>query len=532
MDSRNKQSLLLGALTSSFGIFLSKAIGLLYASPFSIMASETNMVFYGNAYAIYDIILNLCTAGIPFAIASMIAKYSDKENYKTILTINRLSRIILLVTGFISCIILIMVSFPLSKFILGTTAPIHDVKIQQITFLFLSIALATVPMLSGARGFFQGFKNMKLYSFSQVFEQFVRVTFLLVVSFVLIYIFKFDRIYAVYMGILAASVAAIMTQIYLYKYSSNKLKEIKSLAKKQIIKPIEEKKLFRELLYFGIPYLLIILLGNSMSIVNSMFFLPIMEHTAINYSQSKLMLGIMQFNVTKIISIPQVLALGFSAGMVPYLTTAYENNDKKLLKQNILDILETVSFIALPLTYCLLVLSKPIYSLMYGNDNIDIGSSILSYSSIVALAGTISPICTSMLTTLRQRKKVIIFLLITFIVKFVLFIPFVLYFNYVGAIFSSVVSSLVCIILCLYTLDKKYKINFKNYYIRLIKMIIGLISMNGVFSLLNIYFNFNLDSKINLILLLALYGILGFLGYLLTTACFNIPQRIIKKLIK
>ena len=244
------------------------------------------------------------------------------------------------------------------------------------------------------------------------------------------------------------------------------------------------------------------------------------------------MLGIMQFNVTKIISIPQVLALGFSAGMVPYLTTAYENNDKKLLKQNILDILETVSFIALPLTYCLLVLSKPIYSLMYGNDNIDVGSSILSYSSIVALAGTISPICTSMLTTLRQRKKVIIFLLITFIVKFVLFIPFVLYFNYVGAIFSSVVSSLVCIILCLYTLDKKYKINFKNYYIRLIKMIIGLISMNGVFSLLNIYFNFNLDSKINLILLLALYGILGFLGYLLTTACFNIPQRIIKKLIK
>ena len=532
MNSRHKQSIILGALTSSFGIFLAKAIGLLYASPFSIMATESNMVFYGNAYALYDIILNLCTAGIPFAIASMIAKYSDKGNYKTILTINKLSKLILLITGVVSGLILMLVSYPLSKFILGQSAPIQDVKVQQITFMFLALALATVPLLSGTRGFFQGFKNMKIYSFTQVFEQLVRVAFLLIASYILLYIFKLDKVYAVYMGILAASIAAIVTQLYLVKQTNIKLKEIKLLANQQEVKAISQKELFKEILYFGLPYLLIVLLGNSMSIVNSMFFLPLMENTGIEYAQSKLMLGIMQFNTTKIISIPQVLALGFSAGMVPYLTIAYENNDKNLLKRNITEILETVTFIALPLTFCLLVLSKPIYSLMYGNDNIELGSSILAYSSLVALVGTISPICTSMLTTLRMRKKVIIFLLITFITKFVLFIPFVLSFNYKGAIFSSVISSLVCIILCMITIAKKYRISFKNYIIRFIKMLFGLISMNGVFSILNMYLSFNLDSKLNLILLLAIYGILGIFGYLVTTACFNIPQRFIKKVLR
>ena len=532
MSNNHKQSLILGALTSSFGIFLAKAIGLLYASPFSIMASESNMVFYGNAYALYDIILNLCTAGIPFAIASMIAKYNDKENYKTILVINRLAKTILIITGCISAIIMIIVAFPLSKFILGQSAPIQDIKMQQVTFLYLAIALATVPLLSGSRGLFQGFKNMKLYSFTQVLEQLVRVIFLLVASYILLYIFKFDKIYAVYMGILAASIAAIVTQIYLIKQTNTKLKVIKELAKTQVVKPIKEKVLFKEILYFGLPYLLIVLLGNSMSIVNSMFFLPIMENTSIEYTQSKLMLGIMQFNATKIISIPQVLALGFSAGMVPYLTVAFENDDRRLLKNNILDILEVVTFIALPLTFCLIGLAKPIYSLMYGNANIELGSSILAYSSLVAIVGTISPICTSILTTLRMRKNVIIYLLITFISKLVLFIPLVLFLNYKGAIFSSVISSLVCIILCIRNIANKYNISFKNYIIRLIKMLLGLISMNGVFSLLNIFISFNLDNKLNILFLLVIYGSLGLLGYLITTAVFNIPQRILRKLFK
>jgi hypothetical protein len=51
-----KQSLLIGALMSSFGIFVSKLLGLLYYSPLSSIAGEENMAFYSIAYTYYDLL--------------------------------------------------------------------------------------------------------------------------------------------------------------------------------------------------------------------------------------------------------------------------------------------------------------------------------------------------------------------------------------------------------------------------------------------------------------------------------------------
>ena len=529
MTQENKQSLIVGALTSSFGIFISKALGLLYASPLSIMATESNMVFYGNAYSVYDIILNIFTAGIPFAVATMIAKYSSQYNYKTVLLINRISKFILIVSGLIAALLLLIFSTPLSVFILGKNAFESDITIQRNTFMILALALATVPLLSGSRSFLQGFKEMKIYSFTQVLEQFIRVFFLLIASFVLIYIFKFDREYAIYMGILAASVAALATYLYLYKKTKIRLLELKRLASIQIDEPITKEKLFKELMYFGLPYLFIILLGNSTNIVNSLFFLPTMVFSDIPYEEAKLMLGIIQFNVVKINSIPQTLALGFSAGMVPYMTISLEKRKFKTLRKNIIEILETVLYIVIPLSCCLIVLAKPIYSLMYGNDNIDLGTSILAYSSVFSLLGTISPICSSIILNLRMRKKVIMYLAITFMTKLITFFPLVYLLDYKGVILSSIISTVVSITLCLVTIKKQYKVNFTPLLLRIVIMIIGVISMNGMFSLLDIFITINIENKLILFSQLALYGVLGFIAYYMTTYLFRIPQKIYKK---
>ena len=79
-SAKLKQSLLIGALTSSFGVFVSKLIGLLYYSPLSSFAGEANMSFYSIAYTYYDLLLKISSAGLPFAIASMVARYYARED--------------------------------------------------------------------------------------------------------------------------------------------------------------------------------------------------------------------------------------------------------------------------------------------------------------------------------------------------------------------------------------------------------------------------------------------------------------------
>ena len=54
-EKRIKQSVLVGALTSSFGIFISKALGLLYLTPLNALAGESNMSFYSITYTYYDL---------------------------------------------------------------------------------------------------------------------------------------------------------------------------------------------------------------------------------------------------------------------------------------------------------------------------------------------------------------------------------------------------------------------------------------------------------------------------------------------
>ena len=71
MTKRVKQSFIAGALTSSAGVFISKFLGLFYIVPFTAMATQPNMHFYSAAYSLYDTMLMICSAGIPFAVSAM-----------------------------------------------------------------------------------------------------------------------------------------------------------------------------------------------------------------------------------------------------------------------------------------------------------------------------------------------------------------------------------------------------------------------------------------------------------------------------
>ncbi|MDO5122480.1 MAG: polysaccharide biosynthesis protein, partial [Erysipelotrichaceae bacterium] len=100
-SSRVKQSFLAGSLTSSAGVFLAKAIGLFYVIPFTALAGEKNMIFYSAPYTYYNVLLQISSAGLPYAIAAIVAKYVTRNDYKTVMLIRRLSTAILSVSGFL-----------------------------------------------------------------------------------------------------------------------------------------------------------------------------------------------------------------------------------------------------------------------------------------------------------------------------------------------------------------------------------------------------------------------------------------------
>ncbi len=522
---RIKQSFIAGALTSSAGIFVSKALGLLYVSPLSRMAGADNTVFYSYGYTYYNILLQICSAGLPFAIAALVSKYATRNDYKTVLLLRKLAISIMLGMGFILCVTFLFIANPLAKQALGAQASSADIDILVNVFRILVLSVLTVPFLSSFRCFWQGLKELKPYAFSQVLEQFVRVFSMLALGAFCVYVLQLDGVYAIYMAMFSTFLAAAVALIYYFKFDKANIGWVRRAARNQTKRPARAKKVVVELIAFGLPFAIASILGNSMDIVNNTFFMG--EIVKVGYTQQEGMqiLGMIQYQSLHLIAIPQVLATGFPSGIVPYMTSALERHDIKQLKRYIGECLDVVMYIGIPLCMCLCFLAKPIYSLFYGTKDLDLGASVLQWSTTVAIAGTFSPICTSMMMTLKMRGQVLIYLAITFAFKLISFFPMVQYMGWQGAILSSALASCVLIFLSLKAINNRFGMSYWKNILHLFKVMVCVVAMNGVFVIFDLL---GIDGSTSGIvvnfLILALKGSLGILVYVWVSFLLHLPQ--------
>ena len=522
---RIKQSFIAGALTSSAGIFVSKALGLLYVSPLSRMAGADNTVFYSYGYTYYNILLQICSAGLPFAIAALVSKYATRNDYKTVLLLRKLAISIMLGMGFILCVTFLFIANPLAKQALGAQASSADIDILVNVFRILVLSVLTVPFLSSFRCFCQGLKELKPYAFSQVLEQFVRVFSMLALGAFCVYVLQLDGVYAIYMAMFSTFLAAAVALIYYFKFDKANIGWVRRAARNQTKRPARAKKVVVELIAFGLPFAIASILGNSMDIVNNTFFMG--EIVKVGYTQEEGMqiLSMIQYQSLHLIAIPQVLATGFPSGIVPYMTSALERHDIKQLKRYIGECLDVVMYIGIPLCMCLCFLAKPIYSLFYGTQDLDLGASVLQWSTTVAIAGTFSPICTSMMMTLKMRGQVLIYLAITFAFKLISFFPMVQYMGWQGAILSSALASCVLIFLSLKAINNRFGMSYWKNILHLFKVMVCVVAMNGVFVIFDLL---GIDGSTSGIvvnfLILALKGSLGILVYVWVSFLLHLPQ--------
>ncbi|MGB7595242.1 MAG: polysaccharide biosynthesis C-terminal domain-containing protein [Erysipelotrichaceae bacterium] len=519
-----KQSIIAGGLTSTAGIFISKVMGILYVVPFSAMAGD-NLTYYARAYSIYDVILSITVAGIPFAIATMIAKYVVRDDYKTVVLIRRLSTGFLLAFGFLAMSTVLLFAGPIGGFSLKALAGSIEYERTRIVLMIISADMFCAPLLSSFRGFHQGFKNLKSYAFSQVLEQFSRIVFMLGLGFLAVYILHADSMWAVYFAIAATSISSVVAIIYFLFIDKRDYPAIKEKARIQEAPPVATKTIVREMFAIAIPYVVIILLGSNMNIANLLFFNQAMLAHGATMVQTNLLYSILSFTSAKLMSIPIVISMGFSIAIIPYLTTALEQGDRKLTRKYVEDAMDTVLYLGVPLCFFLFAISTEIYYTMYGLPNYELGGYVLAIASPVALLSTFNPILSSLMMTLRLRKVNIFNLLIGFVIALVTIYPFVMWFGFPGVILSSVVSSLYIMAANLYRIHENTDFSFRTLMKRLMVILLGVAAMQIVFMLLRLV---GLDvvqpNRLLSLFYLGIYGVLGVAAYIGMTGMFSLPQ--------
>jgi O-antigen/teichoic acid export membrane protein len=522
-DNRKKQSIIAGALTGSAGVFITKAIGLLYVIPFKKLAGN-NTVFYSYAYTIYDYVLQICLSGMPFAIAALISKYAAKNDYKAVELVRKISRRVMLLFGFIACSALILFSKSFAMLVIPDGVSEDYITKTRTVLVIVSFAMIAVPLLSYFRGVYQGFKELKIYAFTQVLEQLIRVAFLLGASAICVYLLNMERIWAAYMGVASTSISAIATIIYFLIYER---KHKIAIPQQSAESTATHKGVFKELMEYAVPYLISTVVTNS----SGLFILLMLSTGLQKYGTDPYMIttyqGIINYEAHKICSIPQVIATGFSLALIPHITEAITKNNQEKIREMIQKVLETVNYLAVPLVFFMVFFAREIYFVMYGNSSLDVGAYLLARSLIIQLLWIVVMVLSSILVALKLRKIYIALSCVQLVFVTTTLIFWLGHFGVNGYYICKTIEYVVFIGGACFFIEKHFNPSFKKIFDNCTLAWLALLPMLILAAILTqLKFDITVQSRLITLMYTGVMGVLIFGLYFIVSAKFNVPQHL------
>ena len=509
-SSAAKKSIIVGGLIGTGGLFVSKLIGLAYTIPFSyILQSEAYQSVYAQSYNIYAYLLTIFQSGVPFAVATLVARYIALEDAKSVILVKKIAFAILGLTGFVGMILL----FTLSN-VIAPAMVAKNADIMANCLKILSLAIFLVPVLSAFRGYYQGLKEMEEYAFSQAFEQVFRVAFLLSAACLVVYAFGWDKKYALYAAVMSTSVATIAAIAQFAYFDRKHQYVVDEMASKQTI------------LILAIPYLVVAILGNIDQVFNG-FLLPTGLKMHYNAKDTTTVISASNYVAGKLNAIPMILGPGFATAIIPHISEALSKKNYKLVKKNVLDSINVVLYVAIPVSFCIFAYAGPLNYTLYYSENLELCTFVVQWMALEGFLSTFAPLVTNLMVSLELRKNVLKNLAIGVLIKGVLLIPFVWIMGIAGAVISSLLGTGYILYKNLKEIHDVYHISYRKTMIISVRILVGLLALwitSILFSKVGLY---GLDgSKLVCLFKMCLNGLLSVIVYVVVTLYLKVPQSI------
>ena len=498
-QSKVKKSIILSGLVGTGGLFVAKLIGIIYAIPFSsILGNVKYMGYYGQAYNIYSYVLNVFTAGFPFAIATMVSKYTVLDDPKTVLLVKKVSIAMLSLLGFVGMLLLMAFS--------GVLAPLMiagDPTIMANVLRILAIALFFVPVLSAFRGYYQGLKEMGEYAFSQAFEQIFRVGFLLSAACLMVYVLHWERKWALYASVLSTTVAAIAGIVQIRHFDKTRSQEIIDQARAQTTPSLKRNEIIKEL----------VLLAAGLK--------------AYYPSEAKVssIISATTYVGVKMTAIPMVLAPGFTAAIIPHITSALTKHNKRLIQKNVVDCLGVVLYIGLPVSFCLFAYSAPLNYTLFYTDDLNTSTMVLQWLTLESITGTLLPVVTNLMMALKLQPLVLKRMIINAIIKGVLMVPMTMMMGFGGAVLASLIADGYLFFSNLHQIKIHYHISYKRVWQIVFRVCIGLLAL-WITSMLLTHLGLGSVSsrKIVCFITMCINGLISLIVFMIVTIALKVPE--------
>ena len=288
---------------------------------------------------------------------------------------------------------------------------------------------------------------------------------------------------------------------------------------------VTRKEVFREMMGYAVPYLISAVLTNS----SSMIILLMLKTGLLRYGMEeqtiKLYQGIINYEAYKLVSIPQIIATGFSLAIIPHMTEALTKGDDEEVRKLFQKVIETANYLVIPVILFMIFFAREIYFIMYGNGNLDIGTQLLAKSLIIRFLIIFSIIMDSVVIALKMRK-----LFVAVSVSQIIFVVATLlywlgHFGIDGYYICMGLRYLITLIISFSYVVKKIQPSLGHIFNNCARAWISVLPMMVIAAILaNISFDMTVNTRLITLLYVGMMGLLTVGLYLIISAKLELPQ--------
>ena len=545
-----KDNFLKGAFVATLCIILTKILGVIYVIPFYSIIGSKGIILYGSAYNIYAIFLNLSTMGLPLAISKMVSEYNTLDYQYTKKRTYKLAGNFMIITSIITSLILLIIAPLLARNIIKVnifeenSIPIGalgysgceqisgKLMISGITQVIRvsSTAIIFVTLISMIRGYLQGMKYISASSISQVIEQFVRVVVIIFGSYLCMNVLNTSLSFAVSVAVFGATAGAIFAYLFLI-YKKKKIPEVKNYIVKDEERKINDKFLFKKIVTYTVPFIVMELIGTSFQLVDMLTVVRTLTSYGYSGTDASSIMNIVTTLGTKLNVIVMAIANGIVVSLLPSLTSDYVKGNIETVKGKINKTLQIIIYLTIPMSVGLSFLAVPVWNIFYGNSLY--GPKVFMLSIFVAVFGSIFTNVVVIMQSLSRYKKMYLGLLLGFGFNVIMNIPFMILFNkmglpmYYGNLVATMIGYGITIFICLKDLKEEFNIDYNQTVKDLFSTIGICIIMVIVLFLLKNILPIDDVSRIKSIFIVSIYALIGIIIYGIITYKLGMFNRII-----
>ncbi len=476
--SEKQQSFIYATLILGLSTLLVKVLGAIFRIPLSNLIGSVGMGYFSTAYDVYLPIYSLAMAGLPVAVARLIAEQVAQKRYKDVKKTFKIVKITFTVTGAIGFGLMFLLAFVV-------TDVANNPGALPATFI-IAPSILFCCFMSAYRGYYEGIRNMFPTAISSVIEAVCKLVLGYGFAFLVIKFYRGSG------NVLSIAAAAAMLGITLgslfagiFLVLRHKIKG-EGFTREDVEHSPEaksSKKIFKALIAIAIPVAIGSLVNNVASLIDVAMvqrqigsavskapeiFRDMYGQFLVNENGEILgdaeipnfLYGCYKGYAYTIFNLIPTITSVVGVSALPVLTMAWTSGDKTLIKSNIESMLKVITLIAFPAGIGVIALAPQIVSLLYSKGDAVIAVNLLRIlGGAACFAGMTTPL-TNMLQAIGKPaapvKNIAVGAVIKIVVNFILVgIPSI---NILGAPIGTILCYMYIAFADIYCLVKYSKV--------------------------------------------------------------------------